>query len=303
MVKANIIVLAAALHHLRAVSERPNPPVSELGLPTEWEYSDDCDFADVDLEKLRTFLPAVKEVLADWNLKVNESKTEFSTVYLAKQTDKDSNGQPIVNNEPWRSSKSLGSLLCTEKDIMRRRILADAAFKKFTKVWITGKKISLDRKLRLYDAQVVSVLLYNSNSWSPTKATLEKIDTLHRRHLRAILNIKWPKGQISNAALYKRCNVDKLSERIANQRWKMFGHILRSSENTPAQLALLFAVESDNMFVGRLGRPRMNLFSVLKRDLNDRNLSINDVHELNEVKDIAKCQKCWSNLYGHRLQY
>ncbi len=29
------LVLAAALHHLRAVSGRPNPPVSELGLPTE----------------------------------------------------------------------------------------------------------------------------------------------------------------------------------------------------------------------------------------------------------------------------
>ena len=101
------LVLAAALHHLRAVSGRPNPPVSELGLPTEWEYSDDCDFADEDIEKLRTFLPEVKEVLSDWNLQVNESKTEFSTVYLARQSEKDTNNQPLANNEPWRSSKSL----------------------------------------------------------------------------------------------------------------------------------------------------------------------------------------------------
>ena len=45
-------ILAAALHHLRVVSGIANPPVSELGFPTEWKYSDDCDFADEDIEKL-----------------------------------------------------------------------------------------------------------------------------------------------------------------------------------------------------------------------------------------------------------
>jgi len=295
------LVLAAALHNLRAVPGRPNPPMAALGFPTEWEYSDDCDFADEDIEMLRSFLPQVREVLSEWNLQVNESKTEFCTIYLAQQKDKDVNGQPLVNNEPWRRSKTLGSFLCTEKDIARRRILAESAFKKFEKIWLTGKKISLDRKLRLYDAQVVSVLLYNS--WSPTKATLNKIDTLHRRHLRAILNIKgWPNGQISNKTLYARCPVEKLSDRVEKQRWNMFGHILRSNENTPAQLALLFAVESSELFVGRLGRPRMNLFAVLVDDLKDRSLSMQNFEELNEIRDIAKCNRCWANLYGNRLQ-
>ena len=83
----------------------------------------------------------------------------------------------------------------------------------------------------------------------------------------------------------------------------MFGHILRSKENSPAQLALLFAIESEEYFVGRLGRPRMNLFSVLCNDLKERNLSMSNFDELNEIKDIAECNKCWSNLYGYRLQY
>ena len=82
----------------------------------------------------------------------------------------------------------------------------------------------------------------------------------------------------------------------------MFGHILRSNENTPAQLALLFAVESSGLFEGRLGRPRMNLFSVLLNDLKDRSLSMQNFEELNEIRDIAKCNRCWANLYGNRLQ-
>ena len=83
----------------------------------------------------------------------------------------------------------------------------------------------------------------------------------------------------------------------------MFGHILRCSENTPAQLALFFAVESeeDGLFRGRWGRPRFNLFNVLMSDIGKRNLSIDTVDQLYEIRDIAECKRCWSNLYGYRL--
>jgi len=63
--------------------------------------------------------------------------------------------------------------------------------------------------------------------------------------------------------------------------------ILRSSENTPAQLALLFEVDSKELFVGRLERPRMNIFSVLINDLRERNLSMNNREELIEIRDMA----------------
>ena len=63
---------------------------------------------------------------------------------------------------------------------------------------------------------------------------MDRIVTLHRKHLRNILYIK---GTISNKALYKRCNLEMLSK-----RWKMVGHIIRSTDNTPAQMALSFAI-------------------------------------------------------------
>jgi hypothetical protein len=77
----------------------------------------------------------------------------------------------------------------------------------------------------------------------------------------------------------------------------MFGHILRSLENTPAQVALTFAIESDKLFTGRLGRPRINLLSVFRSELIRRNLHIDDLHELNKIKDLATCNRCWENLF------
>ena len=51
-------------------------------LPVEWEYSDDVDFIDENLQSLQEFLPTCQEVLSEWNLHVNEGKTEFVHFYL-----------------------------------------------------------------------------------------------------------------------------------------------------------------------------------------------------------------------------
>ena len=61
---------------------------------------------------------------------------------------------------------------------------------------------------------------------------------------------------ISNKTLYKRCDVEPLSDRVKEYRWRMLRHVLRSDENTAAYQALSFAVEADHNFVGRVGRPR-----------------------------------------------
>ena len=58
------------------------------------------------------------------------------------------------------------------------------AFKTFQKVWLQRSKINLERKMSIYEAQVVSVILYNSNSWAAPKKVLEKLDISHRKHLR-----------------------------------------------------------------------------------------------------------------------
>ena len=70
------LVLAAALHHLRAVTGRPNPPVCE-GITMEWQYCDDCDFNDEDEAALIELEKQAKITLAEWNLTVNKSKIEY----------------------------------------------------------------------------------------------------------------------------------------------------------------------------------------------------------------------------------
>ena len=202
-----------------------------------------------------------------------------------------------MKNEEWRISKLLGSKLCSTKDILNRIQLGNVAFANFKKVWLQKDNISLDRKLLIYEAQVVSVIMYNACSWAAPKHILEKLDTCHRRHLRHILNYRWP-NIISNVNLYKRCNDCKpLTARVEEARWRMFGHILRSAENTPAQTALSFALEGASMHKSRRGRHQINLFNVLKGDLDKRGLLLKDIDDLFNLRILAKDRLLWKEYY------
>ena len=179
-------------------------------------------------------------------------------------------------------------------------MLGDIAFQKFNKIW-SQSKIPIQKKLAVYEAQVVSVIMYNSSSWAVPKNYWYKLDVCHRNHLRRIMNITWPRSMISNKTLYKRCNTTSLSERAEFARWKMFGHILRSNECSPAQSALCFAINMLNSLPGRLGRHRKTLLQTLKRDLESRRIMLNDYYDIIHLRELASNRLKWKELYEMKI--
>ena len=75
-------------------------------MPDEAIYADDYDQITTSTERDTKFANISKEILAEDNLKVNESKTEFTTMKREKKED-----------EKWRETKKLGSLLGDNEDI------------------------------------------------------------------------------------------------------------------------------------------------------------------------------------------
>ena len=288
--------LAGALYHLRAVTLRPTPPIKDDGMPEESEYSDDVDFMDTDKDTLTALFLTAKDVFSKWNLQINETKTEFVHFRIADRHELMEDGSPLRGNEEWCTTKLLESLMCSVKDIGNRCILGNIAFQSFKKVWMNSK-ITLDKKLKVYEAQVVSIIMYNSSCWAAPTAVLEKLDICHRKHLRTIMNIWWPRSMISNNTLYKRCNTTPLSQRAALSRWKMLGHVLRSPENSPAQSALCFAVDAMNTMPGRVGRHRVNLLQVIKKDLKLYDLKLSVYEDIVKLRELACNRSSWRNMF------
>ena len=73
------------------------------------QYSDDTSFSNCKKEPLEDLYPVCKKVFGEWNLSVNDSKSEHLHFYLAQP--KPQNRKKLVpgveyrGDEPWRKHK------------------------------------------------------------------------------------------------------------------------------------------------------------------------------------------------------
>ena len=102
-----------------------------------------------------------------YNLTVNVDKTEKILIKCDERLE-----------DFWRKNKKLGSLLGDEEDILRRN-----ALREIDNVWVRKTKISLRKRLHLYNSMVKPILLYNLETWALSKTESEKLDTFHRQNV------------------------------------------------------------------------------------------------------------------------
>ena len=204
------------------------------------------------------------------NLNVNIEKTEQYSIRR--------NG-----DDTWRKCKYLGSLLDTTEDISRRKGLAIQASNKLKHI-LESNRLGMDIKIRVLNAYVASIFLYNSETWTITKSQEEGIDVFQRKFLRMILNIKWPK-KISNEELYEKTKQKRWSKEIKRRRLTWLGHLLRLPEDTPARQALCEALRKSKK---PRGKPRLTWLGLISKDLN-----INIHEHIQHVQELANDRRVW----------
>ena len=174
-----------------------------------WQQLDDLDFAD-DLALLSHTHAQMQEKTKELNslsrsvgLRIHPGKSKV--VKLGKV----SNLAVTVEDTPLEEVDSftyLGSVIDgkggTEADVKARTAKARSAFKQLSKVW-KASNISLRTKIRLFNSNIKSVLLYGCESWKTTKTVLNKVQTFINRCMRSILRIKW-QDRIRNEELWER---------------------------------------------------------------------------------------------------
>ena len=153
------------------------------------------------------------------------------------------------------------------------------------------KKLTLKKKVRLFNAYILPILLYNCGTWSLTKTDESALNSFHRRLLRRVVEIFWS-DKIKSEELYTRTKALKLSQTIAYRRHTL----LRFDIEAPAQKYM------DNYYMSTSkplpGRPKTTLPAELKKDLEARNLSLNSHEDLLKLRKMAKNKSEWKKLYS-----
>ena len=78
---------------------------------------------------------------------------------------------------------------------------ANGVFGRLTNIW-RDNGLSLHTQIRLYEALVLSTLLYGAETWSMSVSNTKKLEAAHHRWQRKILKISW-KDMITNKQLDK----------------------------------------------------------------------------------------------------
>ena len=119
----------------------------------------------------------------------------------------------------------LGSIISetggTDEDLTARIRKAQSTFSMIMPVW-KEKCIRLQTKLRIFNTNVKSALLFGSETWRSTKQLIKKLQTFINKCLRKILNICWPEV-ISNDKLWERTQQIRIEESIMRRKWKWSG--------------------------------------------------------------------------------
>ena len=197
-----------------AKSEHDYAILDQIPWPAYLGYADDLDFIGRTGKASQATVLLAEEKFETYNLKIKPGKTEFITI-----------GSENTHPGCLLKIKKLGTLLDDEEEWNSRKVLSWQALKKLERIW-RKNNIKVEVKRLVYKTYIESILLYNSPTWATNKAFEYKIVAFHRRQLRWILNMRYPK-RIRNEELYFMIGERELSIMIAERRKKHLGHALR----------------------------------------------------------------------------
>ncbi|VDO51471.1 unnamed protein product [Schistosoma margrebowiei] len=129
-----------------------------------------------------------------------------------------------------------------------------------------SKRLPTNTKVRIFNTNVKTFLLYGAENWRTTNAIFQKIQVFINSCLRKMLRIRWP-GTISNTLLLERTNQIPAEEEIRKKRWKWIGHILRTVPNYVTRQALTLNPRGQR----RRLRPKSTLCREMETDMRIMN--------------------------------
>ena len=200
----------------------------------KWTFTkklDDLDFADDisllshKLQDSQEKLCCVAEEAEKTGLKINIGKTEVMRVNNRQLDPVQPNGENIKEVDKFVYLESIVSKDGgTDEDIKSRINKARHAFNTLRPIWRLTS-LSLHNKIRIFNTNVKSVLLYGSETWRVTKTNTHKLQAFTNRCLRNILNIRWPEV-FSNERLWERTRQVPIETEIKKRKWGWIGQTL-----------------------------------------------------------------------------
>lgn len=267
---------------LRDLRKSTGLVTSHLAFSTE--YADDIDQLSRDQSQLVIMENRIPKIFGKCGLVVNQDKTEK---YMLSRS-----------NYKQVKIKKLGSLLVDTDDLKARITRANLVFQQLRLIWFKKSRVPVKSKIRVYNAIVKPIMLYNLHVSGLSGYQLEKIDSAHRRHLRILYmhGIFYP-NEISNQNLYEFTGQEPLSIKVRTMRIKLLEHILRLNKLVPAYQTMKHYYQQQqhqNSYGGNYHTLPTQLNHDIK--LAKQKYVIHDKHSLAAIRSLTNERPLWNQL-------
>lgn len=257
----------------------------------QWTFTkqlEDLDFAD-DIALLSHTHPQIQEktqcldhTAKQTGLHININKTKNMRINNRSEARVMLDDQAI---EEVDSFTYLGSVVNktggSDEDVRIRIGKARGAFNSLSKIW-NSTAVRLKTKIKLFNSNVKSVLLYGSETWRHTKTIENKLQVFINKCLRKILKVRWPE-KMSKSELWRRTRQKSVIQTIKERKWRWIGHILRRDHSNVTRQALEWNPQGKR----RRGRPAHTWRRSLEAEMRSVKLS------WSEVKRRAEHREGW----------
>ena len=138
----------------------------------------------------------------------------------------------------------------------------------------------------VYKAVVIPTLLYGSETWTPYKELIKKMDSFHLRSLRQICRIKWT-DKIPNYTVLQKCNIDGIETFMMKNQLRWVGHTTRMSDERIPKMLLYGELSNAPR---KVGRPLLRFKDKLKSNLKALDVDLSNWEDLTKQRDEWRSQ-------------
>ena len=131
-----------------------------------------------------------------------------------------------------------------------------------TRVW-ENPKLSTTTKMAVYNSCIINTLLYGSEAWTTYAKQEQRLNSLHMRYLRRILNIKWS-NKVPNTEVLARAGLPSMYTLLRQRRLRWLGHVNRMEGGRIPKDVLYGELVSGTRLVGW---PKLCYKDICKRDM------------------------------------
>ena len=220
-----------------------------------------------DLQRLTTrFAEACKA----FGLTISLKKTNImgQDVSDAPQITIGDHSLEVVNNFTYLGS-CISSNLSLDSELNVRIGKAATTMTRLAKrVW-DNSLLTINTKVKVYQACVLSTLLYGSETWTLYSRQERRLHVFHMRCLRRLLGITW-QDHIANLVVLSRAGLPSMYAMLTQRRLRWLGHVCRMEDGRIPKDILYGELATGTR---PTGRPILRYKDICKRDLKSCNIN------------------------------